>query len=43
MSNGNTLHPPQQESGPSIRKTMKTDQNSTQPRKATVLPENKKI
>jgi hypothetical protein len=32
-SNGNTLHPSQQESGPSTRKTTKTDQNSTQPRK----------
>jgi len=43
MSNGNTLHPSQQESEPSTRKTMKTDQNSTQPRKATVLLENKKF
>jgi hypothetical protein len=43
MSNGHTLHPSQQESGPSTRKTTKTDQNSTQPRKTTILPANKNL
>jgi hypothetical protein len=42
-SNGNPLHPSQQESGPPTRKTTYTDQNSTQPRKATILAENKKF
>jgi hypothetical protein len=39
---GNTLQPPQQKSGQPTRETTEDNENTSQPKKSTILPNGKK-